>query len=111
MSGMGASVLTAGRVMLVLKHGYSGASGFNDIKRCSVPTKHFDRRPFWKNRQRRRGMRAEFLGCMHDFSAHDSEHGLDVFDVLAMNGEVVIREHGEVSELARSKGAFFARLT
>ena len=48
---------------------------------------------------------------MDDFSAHDGEHGFDAFDVLVGNGEVVIRKDGEVSELAWSKGAFFAALT
>src|SRR5439155_1561771 len=35
-----------GRVMLVLKHGYSGTSGLGDVERRAVTAEHFDRRPF-----------------------------------------------------------------
>src|SRR5262245_48884641 len=108
MGGVSASVLMTLRVVLVLKYGYSGASSLGDIKRCTVATEHFNRRPFGKDREGWRRMRAEFLCCMDDFSTDDGEDRLDVFDVLAVNGEVVICKHGEVSKLAWSKGAFFA---
>ena len=105
------AVLVTGRVVLMLQHGHAGASGFSNIQRRPVAAEHLDGRPFRQHRQRRRRVRTEFPACMDDFSVHDSEHGFDAFDVLVRNGEVVIRKDGEVSELAWSKGALFARLT
>src|SRR5882672_8677709 len=111
MGCVGTAMLVTCRVVLMLEHGYAGASGFSDVKRRAVAAEHFDGRPFRKHRERRRRVRAEFLGCVDDFSVYDSEDRFDTFDVLVRNGEIVICEHGEVSELARGKGAFFARLT
>src|SRR5437016_5757264 len=100
-----------GRVMLVLKHGYTGTSGLGDVERRAVTAEHFGRRPFRKHRERRGRVRAEFLCCVYNFSTDVGKHRFDVLDVLAMNGEVVFRKDGEVSELAWSKDAFFAGLT
>src|SRR5882724_1516441 len=105
------TVLVTSRAVLMLRHGHTGASGFGDVKRRAVAAEHLDGRPLRKHRERRRRVRAEFLCCVDDFSAHDSKHGFDAFDVLVRDGEVVIRKDGEVSELAWSKGAFFAALT
>src|SRR6266436_4958662 len=106
-----AAVLVTCRVVLMLQHGHTGASGFSDVKRGAVTTEHLDGRPFRQHRERRRRVRTEFLCRVDDFSAYDSEDRFDAFDVLVRNGEVVIRKDGEVSELAWGKGAFFARLT
>src|SRR6266436_2697580 len=106
-----AAVLVTCRVVLMLQHGHTGASGFSDVKRGAVTTEHLDGRPFRQHRERRRRVRTEFLCRVDDFSAYDSEDRFDAFDVLVRNGEVVIRKDGEVSELAWSEGAFFARLT
>src|SRR6267142_4008017 len=95
----------------MLQDGHTGASGFSDVQRRPVAAEHLDGRPFRQHRERLRRVRTEFLACMDDFSAHDGEHRFDAFVVLVVNGEVVIRKDGEVSELAWSKGAFFARLT
>ena len=111
MGSVDTAVLVTCRVVLMLQHGHAGAGGFSDIQRRPVAAEHFDGRPFRKHRERRGRVRAEFFCCMDDFSAHDGEHGFDAFDVLVRNGEVVIRKDGEVSELAWSKGAFFAELT
>src|SRR5580765_6772285 len=111
MGGVGTAVLVTCGVVLMLQHWHTGASGFRDVKRSAIAAEHFDGRPFRKHRQRRRRVRAEFLCCVDNLSAHDREYGFDAFDVLFGDGEVVIRKDGEVSELARSKSAFFARLT
>src|SRR5882724_10934562 len=111
MGCVGTAMLVTCRVVLMLEHGYAGASGFSDVKRRAVAAEHFDGRPFRKHRERRGRVRAEFLGCVDDLSAYDSEYGFDAFDVLVRNGEVVIRKDGKVGELAWGKGAFFARLT
>ena len=108
---MDTAVLVTYRVVLMLQDGHTGASGFSDIEWCAVTTEHLDGRPFRQNRERRGRVRVEFFACMDDFSTHDGEHGFDAFDLLLRNGEVVIRKDGEVSELAWSKGTFFARLT
>ena len=105
-----AAVVTC-RVVLMPEYGHTGASGFRDVKRRAIAAEHFDGRPFRKHREQRGCVGAEFLCCMNDFSAHDGKHGFDMFDVLVRNGEIVICEHGEVSELAWGKGAFFAGLT
>src|SRR5882724_10311063 len=110
MGCVGTAMLVTCRVVLMLEHGYAGASGFSDVKRRAVAAEHFDGRPFRKHRERRGCVRAEFLGCVDDLSAYDSEYGFDAFDVLVRNGEVVIRKDGEVSELALRKGALFAGL-
>src|SRR5712664_131306 len=110
MQGVSAAVLMALRRMLMLNR-HSSASGFSDDKRRAVAAEHLDGRPFRKHRERRGRVRAEFLCCVDDLSAYDSEYGFDAFDVLVRNGEVVIRKDGEVSELAWGKGAFFAGLT
>src|SRR6266498_5241074 len=111
MGCVGTAMLVTCRVVLMLEHGHAGASGFSDIQRRPIAAEHLDGRPFRKHRERRRCVRAEFLGCVDDLSAYDSEYGFDAFDVLVRNGEVVIRKDGEVSELAWGKGPFFARLT
>src|SRR5712675_2014774 len=111
MRSVGAAVVVTSQVVLMLQDGHTGASGFSDIQRRPVAAEHLDGRPFRQHRERRRRVRTEFLACMDDFSAHDGENGFDAFDVLVRNGEIVICEHGEVSELAWSKDAFFAELT
>src|SRR6266540_4249845 len=111
MGSVDTAVLVTCRVVLMLQHGHAGASGFSDIQRRPVAAEHLDGRPFRQHRERRRRVRAEFLGCMDDLSAYDSEYGFDAFDVLVRNGEVVIRKDGKVSELAWGKGALFAGLT
>src|SRR5579859_2080715 len=111
MSRVDTAVLVACRVVLMLQHGHTGASGFSDVKRGAIAAEHFDWRPFRQHRERRRRVRAKFLYCVDNLSAYDREYGFDAFDVLVRNSEVIIRKDGEVSELARGKGTFFARLT
>ena len=41
-------------------------------------------------------MRGEFLCGVNDFSTHDREDGLDTFDFLFGDGEIIIRERNEV---------------
>src|SRR5436190_3748044 len=105
MGCVGTAMLVTCRVVLMLEHGYAGASGFSDLKRRAVAAEHFDGRPFRKHRQRWRRVRAEFVCRVDNLSAHDREYGFDAFDVLFGDGKVIIGEHSEVSELAWSKGA------
>ena len=105
MSRVDAAVVVTCRVVLVLEHGHTGASGFRDVERRAIAAEHADGRPFRQNGERRGRVGAEFLCCMNDFPPHDGEHGFDLFDVLVRNGEVVICKDREVSELAGSKGA------
>src|SRR6266853_4254767 len=107
MGCVGTAKLVTCRVVLMLEHGYAGASGFSDVKRRAVAAEHFDGRPFRKHRERRRRVSAEFLGCVDDLSAHDGEYGFDAFDVIFGDGKVIIGKDGKVSELAWGKGAFF----
>ena len=100
------AVVVTCRVMLMLRHGHTGASGFGGVKRRAVAAEHFDGRPFRKHRERRRRVRAEFLCRVDNLSAYDREYGFDAFDVLVRNGEVVIRKDGEVSELAWARAPF-----
>src|SRR5882762_2393086 len=82
MGCVGTAMLVTCRVVLMLEHGYAGASGFSGVKRRAVAAEHFDGRPFRKHRERRRRVSAEFLGCVDDLSAHDGEYGFDAFDVI-----------------------------
>src|SRR6266853_3691700 len=111
MGCVGTAKLVTCRVVLMLEHGYAGASGFSHVKRRPVAAEHFDRRPFRKHRERRRRVRAEFLCRVDNLAAYDREYGFDAFDVLFGDGKVIIGKHSEVSELAWGKGAFFAGLT
>src|SRR5260370_29329881 len=105
------AVLMTWRIVLMLQHGQTGASGFSDVKRGAIAAEHLDGRPFRKHRDRRGRVRAEFLCRVDNLPADDREYGFDAFDVLVRNSEVVIRKDGEVSELAWGKGALFAGLT
>src|SRR5215831_14104475 len=110
MGSMDAALLMTSRVVLVLNHGYSRASGFGDIERRAIAAEYFDGRPFRQNRERWRSIRAEFFVGVNNIPAYDCQHGFDMFDILLRNSDVIICEHGEVSKLTRDKGAFFARL-
>src|SRR5882757_7431190 len=106
MGGMGAAVqVTVGTVLVENWHARLG--GLANVQGRTVAAEHLYRRPFRQHRERRRRVGSEFLSCVDDFSAYDSEDGFDAFDVLVRNGEVVIRKDGEVSKLAGGKGAFF----
>src|SRR5882724_7561439 len=100
MGGMDAAVIMARRVMLVLKHGHSGAGGLSEVERSTVSAEHFYGRPFRKNRDGRRGVRAEFLAGVDDVSTDHSEHRLNALNLLLRDSEIVLCEHGEVGEVS-----------
>lgn len=54
MGGVRTAVLVADRIVLMLQHGHTGASGFSDVKRSAITAEHFDGRPFGQDREGRR---------------------------------------------------------
>src|SRR5882724_11686499 len=68
----------------------------------------FDRRPAWAHWQRRRRKFCEFFGGINDLPTDDRKYRFEMLDFFLGNGEIVGRENSQVSQLARSKRAFFA---
>src|SRR5438552_18669991 len=98
MRGMGAAVLMTLGGMVVHSRN-TGSRGLADVERRAIATKHFHRRPFGQHRNWRRRMSGEFLRGVNDFSTHDREDGLDTFDFLVGDGEVIVRKRNEVGQL------------
>ena len=100
MRGMGAAVLVTLGDMLV--HRNTSLCGLAHIERRTIAAKHFHRGPFGQHRNRRRRMSGEFLRGVNDLSTHDREDGLDTFDFLFGDGEVIVCERNEVGQLTGS---------
>src|SRR5687768_14629699 len=66
-------------------------------RRRSAETRH--RRPCGTHRWKRRRQRGEILRRVHDLAADDREQRFDRLDLGLGYGEVVLRQHREVSEL------------
>ena len=80
----------------------TGLRGLAHVERRTIATKHFHRRPFGQHRNGRRRVSGEFLRGVNDLSTHDREDGLDTFDFLFGDGEVIIRKRNEVGQLTGS---------
>ena len=81
-------------------HGNAGSRRFDHVQRRAVAPEHFHRRPLGQHGNRRRRMRAEFLGRMNNFSAHDGENRFDGFDIFLRRGEKVVAESNEIRQLS-----------
>ena len=55
-------------------------------------------------------MRTEFLGRMNNLSAHDGENRFDGLDAFFRDGEIIIGECDQVSQLAGGDCAFLFTL-
>ena len=65
-------------------------------------------RPIRHHRQIARIERLKFFGCINRFSAQNSEHGLQRFDFLVRNCEVVVGQHRQIGELPRRNCTAFS---
>ena len=88
MRGMGAAVLMTLGGMLVHSRN-TGLRGLAHVERRTIATKHFHRRPFGQHRKGRRRVSGEFLRGVNDLSIDDRKDGLDTFDFLFGDGEVI----------------------
>ena len=111
MPGVIASLRMASGAVFMLRHWHSGADGFFEDQ-----VEHRNRRRLLTatTRAARQSGSAhgvcELIRRMNDTAANNCQHRFDGFDVFISHGKIVVREHGQVSELAGGDCAFLAAL-
>src|SRR5471030_444344 len=68
------------------------------------------RRPVRQHRDRWRGQRSEAARRVDNFTVNHGQHGLNPFDLLLRNAEVIFRQQYQIRQLADLNLPFFALL-
>src|SRR5262245_47350962 len=96
------------RAVLMLWHRDTGAGGLANIQWRAVTAEDFHRRPFGQHRNGGWSERSKILGRMNDPAPNNGKHGFDALDFLLGNGEVIVGERDEVSQLTDGDCAFLS---